>query len=96
MTDMTDLEARVTVLEGQMQQVISSLSLMDNSLNTFGDYKNRTGEELVFIDNQIQIMMDTLESILSSNMHQTDLVRAKALKKRLKNNQTRARKAKAS
>lgn len=94
MTDLASLEARVSDLEGRMARVETSFSMMERQLETFGDYKNRTNEELEFIDQQIVIMMETLESVISNNMHQTDLVRAKALKARLKNNQTRARKAK--
>lgn len=93
MTDLTNLEARVSDLEARMTKLETSFSSMERSLDSFGDYKNRTTEELELIDQQIVIMMETLESIISNNMHQTDLVRAKALKARLKNNQTRARKA---
>ncbi|WP_309266222.1 hypothetical protein [Aeromonas salmonicida] len=94
MTDFASLEARVSNLEGRIERLEISFSMMERSLGTFGDYKNRTDEELEFIDKQIVIMMETLDSVISNNMHQTDLVRAKALKARLKNNQTRARKAK--
>lgn len=93
MTDLATIEARLSDLEGRMERLETSFSMMENSLNTFGNYKNRTNEELEFIDKQIVIMMQTLESVISNNMHQTDLVRAKALKRRLKNNQTRAKKA---
>tara|TARA_R110000868_G_C10958032_1_gene768265 strand:- start:2766 stop:3059 length:294 start_codon:yes stop_codon:yes gene_type:complete len=94
MTDLTSLEARVSDLEVRMTRLETSFSSMERSLDSFGNYKKRTNEELVLIDQQIVIMMETLESVISNNMHQTDLVRAKALKARLKNNQTRARKAK--
>jgi hypothetical protein len=96
MIDLVSLESRVSQLEQRMITLEASFSMMELSLNTFGDYKNRTNTELELIDTQIEIMMDTLDSIISNNMHQTDLVRAKALKARLKNNQTRARKAKGS
>lgn len=77
-----------------MTKLETSFSMMERTLDTFGDYKNRTNKELEFIDQQILIMMETLDSIISNNMHQTDLVRAKALKARLRNNHTRVRKAK--
>lgn len=94
MSDIVALEARIFVLEQRMDRFDTSLSMIEKSVDTFGDYKRRTNEELDFIDQQLVIMMNSLESVLANNVYQTDITRAKSLKSRLKNHQTRVRNAK--
>ncbi|TOH41080.1 hypothetical protein CGI81_24760 [Vibrio parahaemolyticus] len=93
MTTLEQLELRIKDLENRVASLESCFSQMENQVNIFGDYKNRTAEELKLIEAQLDAMLDTLDSLINDQANQADRDRAKALKKRLKQNKTRARNA---
>ncbi|MEC6814273.1 hypothetical protein VXS05_04290 [Photobacterium toruni] len=93
MTDFADIEARLSRLENRVTSLESNFSMIELSISNFGDYKNRTREELNLMKGQFSMLVDTLESMLNKTISDDDAVRAKALKRRLKNNQTRVQKA---
>ncbi len=78
---MGGLEDRLTALERS-----TTLTLED-----FGNYKNRTDEELKLMESQISRLLDVINDVLSTLDNQEGILRAKNLQRRLKNNYTRIR-----
>ena len=66
---------------------------VESTLNHFGDYKNRTAEELRLMSSQLSDMIETAEALVSAAEHSSAEEQAKSLRRRLKNNLTRAQKA---
>jgi molecular chaperone GrpE (heat shock protein) len=74
-----NLEARVTSLE-------HSTGLI---LDGFGNYKNRTSEELKLMESQISKLLDQIDNVLSTLDNKEGIERARNLRRRLTNNKTR-------
>ncbi|WP_047046301.1 hypothetical protein [Vibrio mexicanus] len=80
------VEARVTSLEQSLQQ-------MNSQMRTFGKYKDRSEGELKLMDQQIDLLIESCEFLVRDAISQEEIIRAKAMLKRLKNNKTRILKA---
>lgn len=93
MPDYNDLLRRIEQLEAKVASLEHALGLIDTTVSSFGDYKNRTIEELKLIEDQLDAMIDTLDLLINDQANQADRERAKALKARLKQNKTRAKNA---
>jgi hypothetical protein len=70
--------------------------LIASQLDQFGDYKNRTQNKLKIMDEQMSLMVDICESLVRDAINQSDIIRAKAVLRRLRNNKTRIKKARAA
>lgn len=74
----------------EMDMRISSIeSHVSSALSQFGDYKNRSEAELLLMKGQIEQMINTIESLVSTAEYQQGNERAKALLRKLRNNRTR-------
>jgi len=93
---LAELELRTTELEERVSDIENSLGLMASQLDQFGDYKNRSQKELKIMDEQISLMIDTCELLVKDAINQSDIIRAKSVLRRLRNNKTRIRKARAA
>lgn len=87
------LEERTDDLENRMSNVERNLGLISSQVDQFGDYKSRSQGELKLMGEQISLMIDTCESLVKDTVNQSDLIRAKSVLRRLKNNRTRISKA---
>lgn len=86
----TDLQKRVDILDERMASIEA---LVETTLDNFGNYKSRTTEELKLMKKVIDNILHTLDNTIESLEYDTDLDRAKRLRRRLRNNQTRINKA---
>ncbi|EKO3818267.1 hypothetical protein NTH32_005107 [Vibrio harveyi] len=93
MCDYKELEKRLNALEARVTKLEESCSVIETTISCYGNYKARTTEELKLMDEQLVLLIDTLEAMLNKTISDDEAKRATALKKRLKNNQTRVRKA---
>lgn len=73
------VETKITALEGEVGR----------GLENFGNYKNRTKEELDLMRRNIETILDTVNNVIDTLESEEAKNRAIALRKRLKNNQTR-------
>ena len=94
-----ELESQVNNLEQRLGsveiQVSQQASQMDDALSRFGDYKNRTREELELMEKQIGDLIRRFESIEIETVEEKETViaiKSRSLK-RLKNHRTRAQNA---
>jgi molecular chaperone GrpE (heat shock protein) len=87
---LVELEDRVDGLEDRVTSLERSTTL---TLEDFGNYKNRTNEELKLMESQISRLLDVINDVLSTLDNQEGITRAKNLQRRLKNNHTRIRNA---
>lgn len=94
--DNDEIARRLTDLEDKVNQIDTRLSSVEQSVATtldlFGDYKNRTVEELSLMSSQIDALVRTVESLVITSEHKSGTERAKSLRRRLLNNQTRVNK----
>lgn len=86
----SQIEHRLDQLDARMSTVETHVT---GALEQFGDYKNRNMQELVLMRGQIDNMIASIESLVCTAEYQQSNERAKALLRRLKNNQTRVNKA---
>lgn len=86
---LTDLENKVDQIEVRLSSVEESVT---TTLDLFGNYKNRTIEELSLMGSQIANLISIVESLVSRAENQDATERAKSLRRRLLNNQTRINK----
>lgn len=88
-----EIVKRLTDLEGRVDQIEIRLDAVEqhvvSTLDQFGDYKNRTVEELVLMKGQIGGLVRSVESLILSAENIAAVDRAKSLRRRLLNNQTR-------
>jgi exonuclease VII small subunit len=87
---LVELEVRVDSLEDKVTSLERSTTL---TLEDFGDYKNRTDEELKLMESQVSRLLDVINDVLSTLDNTEGIARAKRLQSRLKNNHTRIRNA---
>lgn len=91
--DICELAKRLTELENKVDQIDIRLSSVELSvvatLDQFGDYKNRTVDELSLMNAQISSLIRTVESLVASSENTSAIERAKKLRRRLLNNKTR-------
>jgi predicted nucleic acid-binding Zn-ribbon protein len=87
---LADLENRVDGLEDRVTSLERSTTL---TLEDFGDYKNRTNEELKLMESQISRLLNHINDVLSTLDNTEGIARAKRLQSRLRNNHTRIRNA---
>lgn len=87
---LAELENQVEGLEDRVTSLERSTTL---TLEDFGDYKNRTNEELKLMESQISRLLDHINDILSTLDNTEGIARAKRLRSRLRNNHTRIRTA---
>lgn len=80
------LEKRVDKIDSRLDATEVQCEMM---LRHFGGYKHRTSRELKLMDGQIQDLIVTCEALLSRSQSVQAIQRAKALKKRLKQNKAR-------
>lgn len=93
---LSELERRTAELENRVTNIESNLTLMASQLDQFGKYKNRTQDELKLMNEQISLMVDACESLVKDAINQSDIIRAKSVLRRLRNNKTRIQKAMAA
>lgn len=88
-----EIVKRLRELEGRVDQIEVRLDAVEqhvvSTLDQFGDYKNRTVEELVLMKGQIGGLVGSVESLILSAENAAAVERAKSLRRRLLNNQTR-------
>ena len=75
----TELEYRVDALEGEVTR----------TLRHFGNFKNRTTEELHLMQSQINDLLDGVDALIQHAEHNEAIERATRLRKRLRNHRTR-------
>ena len=85
-----ELERRVVAIE---DRIVFLERDVNSSLDKFGDYKNRTRDELGQMRKDIDNLLDGVEALVQQAEHKRDIQRAKQLRGRLRNNQTRIDKA---
>ena len=85
-----ELEQRVVAME---RRIVFLERDVNSSLDKFGDYKNRTRDELGRMRKDIDNLLDGVEALVQQAEHKRDIQRAKQLRGRLRNNQTRIDKA---
>lgn len=85
-----ELETRVDSLEDKVTSLERSTAL---TLETFGNYRNRTNEELELMELQVSKLLEVINNVLSTLDNQEGVLRARNLQRRLRNNHTRIRKA---
>ncbi|EJA7356594.1 hypothetical protein ACEUKD_08810 [Vibrio diabolicus] len=93
MTDYSDLLLRIEQLESRVATLESGLSVIERTVAGFGGYKTRSKEELSLIGQQLSMLIDTVEAMLNKTISDDEAKRAKDLRRRLKNNLTRVKKA---
>lgn len=86
MLGLNDIRQRLDELEDRVSSLEDSTSFV---LKDFGNYKNRTDSELKLMESQISRLLDQINDVLSTLDNAEGIERAKALRKRLRNNQTR-------
>jgi chromosome segregation ATPase len=84
-----DLEQRLGDVEIQVIQTNATINQMKTTLNQFGNFKNQTPEVLRFMEEQIQDLLSSVVALIEGAECDDILEEAKALHKRLKNNETR-------
>ncbi|HEK0718892.1 hypothetical protein [Stutzerimonas degradans] len=91
-----EIVKRLRELEGRVDRIEVRLDAVEqhvvSTLDQFGDYKNRTVEELVLMKGQIDGLVQSVESLILSAENTAAMERAKSLRRRLLNNQTRIEK----
>lgn len=93
MVTLQELEERLVALESRVATLETCFSNIERQVDNFGNYKDRTADELLLIERQLDIMIETLDLIINDQANQSDRARAKALRTRLKKNKTRAQNA---
>ena len=83
------LERRVNDIDQRLEATESTLR------RHFGDYKNRTSKQLKRMDGEITNLLSTVESLIERDESEDATERAKKLRSRLRNHQTRNRNAQA-
>ena len=81
-----ELRKRLDNLEDRVTSLEHSTKLI---LDGFGDYKNRTSEELKLMESQISKLLDQIDNVLSTLDNKEGIERAKGMRRRLANNKTR-------
>jgi predicted RNA-binding protein associated with RNAse of E/G family len=93
MMDIEEIVKRLTDLENKVDQIDIRLTTVEKSvaetLDLFGDYKNRTVEELTLMNGQIDALIRTVDSLVTTSENTLATERAKNLRRRLLNNKTR-------
>lgn len=88
-----EIVKRLRELEGRVDQIEVRLDAVEqhvvSTLDQFGDYKNRSVEELVLMKGQIGGLVGSVGSLILSAENAAAVERAKSLRRRLLNNQTR-------
>lgn len=91
-----EIAKRLTDLENKVDQIDIRLSsveqTVEGTLNMFGDYKNRTVEELTLMSGQIDILIRSVDSLVTTAENNSAVERARNLRRRLLNNKTRVSK----
>lgn len=86
----TRLEHQVAALERRMSSVEATIT---ERLDQMGGYKSRTDAELLEIRAELAAHEAMLESLIQLAQDEQDRARARALLRRVRNNQTRANNA---
>jgi hypothetical protein len=84
-----DIENKLVSLEQRISAIEEQVSC---TLKHFGNYKNRTKEELVLMRSQLQTLLDSIKNIIESVDNQQHQIRALKLRARLLNNLNRINK----
>lgn len=91
--DTDEIVRRLMALEDKVDQMDIRLISVEQSvsvtLDLFGGYKNRTVEELSLMSTQIGALIRSVESLVIASENKAAVERAKGLRRRLLNNQTR-------
>ena len=82
-------EKRLEVLDREIAEARGKMTQMDFTLVAYGSYKTRTEEELKLMRQQIEQFMTTADEIVTALEYNEGIERAKALRRRLRNNLTR-------
>jgi regulator of replication initiation timing len=90
LTKLQELERRV---EGLEQRVHTIEQQIVTTLDHFGDYKTRTTEELTLMGAQVDSLLQIVEALVETAENEDTQQRARRLRARLRNNQTRIAKA---
>jgi archaellum component FlaC len=90
MLGIPDIRKRLDELESRVTSLERSTVLI---LEDFGDYKNRTHEELKLMESQISRLLDQINDVLSTLDSTEGITRARSLQRRLRNNHTRIKNA---
>ena len=79
----------ISDLRGRVGRLESKFELFASQLEDLGGYKEMTKRELIEVRGTIKTIHKILEKIIDSKGHDEEFERAKALRKRLRNNLTR-------
>jgi len=82
MLGLPDLEKRVQRIEIRLDEV-------ESKVRNFGDYRNQSSRKLKEMHEEISTLLETVEALVKEREHRVNLLEAKRLRKRLKNNKTR-------
>lgn len=84
-----NIEYRLGEVEIQGIQTSATINQMKATLDQFGNFKNQTPEVLRFMEEQIQVLRSSVVALIEAAEDDDILKEAKALHKRLRNNETR-------
>ncbi len=90
---LAELESRVDSLD---QRTLRLEEQAQSTLEHFGGYKDRTEGELKLMRDQIDDLVAATEALAQQSEDRDDVMRARRLLRRLKNNRTRIQRALAS
>jgi len=82
----TRIEEKLLALEHRMSGIEDQVS---STLSHFGKYRDRTNEELLLMQTQLQALLDSIKNIIETAENQQYQIRAIKLRGRLLNNLTR-------
>lgn len=69
----TGIEEKLVALEHRMSSIEDQVS---STFSHFGKYKNRTNEELLLMQSQLQTLLDSIRNIIGSIENQQYQIRA--------------------
>ena len=90
MLGINEIRKRLDNLEDRVASLENSTELI---MKDFGDYKNRTREELKLMESQVSRLLGQINDVLSTLDNVEGITRTKSLRQRLRNNHTRIRNA---
>ena len=88
-----EIKSRVDNFEQRLGNVEIQLIQMKGALNQFGNFKNQTPEVLRFMKRQIEDLRSSVQALIDGAESDEILKEAKAVRKRLKNQETRTHNA---
>jgi len=81
-----DLHQKVAELDKRIGSIETNVA---STLQHFGNYRGRTGEELALMRSQLQTMLEAVSNVIEVLENQAEKQKAVRLRARLRNNLTR-------